>query len=88
MSTDKRDPDSIKELHFPSLHLQAARWLINIKKIKAVGLDTPSIDYGQSKMFETHRILCQNNITAFENVACHDHIPEMGPLCNGFTNEN
>ena len=45
------------------------------KNTKAVGLDTPSIDYGQSSDFKTHRILLAENIPAFENVANLDLLP-------------
>ncbi len=76
--TDKKGLDAITDLHFPGLHPHAASWLVKHKKIAAVGLDTPSIDYGQSKMFETHRILCQNNIVAFENVSNLDLLPKTG----------
>ena len=44
-------------------------------KIKAVGLDTPSIDYGQSSDFQTHRILLAKDIPAFENVANLELLP-------------
>jgi kynurenine formamidase len=43
-----------------------------------VGLDTASIDYGQSSLFETHRILLGENIPAFENVAGLDQLPASG----------
>jgi len=43
-----------------------------------VGIDTPSIDYGQSTLFETHVALMTNNIPAFENVANLDKLPATG----------
>ncbi|MGZ9042774.1 MAG: hypothetical protein ACXW27_18290, partial [Allosphingosinicella sp.] len=48
------------------------------RKIKAVGIDTPSIDYGQSSSFPTHRVLFAANIPAFENVANLDRLPARG----------
>jgi kynurenine formamidase len=48
------------------------------RKIKAVGIDTPSIDFGQSKDFMTHRTLCGNNVTAYENVANLGQLPATG----------
>lgn len=42
------------------------------------GIDTPSIDYGQSKTFDTHRILLGQNIPAFENVAALERLPPAG----------
>jgi kynurenine formamidase len=75
LGTDKRGDAAVAELHFPGLAPEAARWLTENRKIKAVGLDTASIDYGQSQMFETHRILMAQDIPAFENVANLDRLP-------------
>jgi len=80
MGTDKRGADAVKELHFPGLHPAAAKWLVKNRNIKAIGLDTPSIDFGQSQLFESHRILFKENIPAFENVANLDKIPPKGAL--------
>jgi kynurenine formamidase len=46
--------------------------------VKAVGIDTPSIDYGQSKTYDTHQILMGRNIPAFENVAHLEQVPATG----------
>lgn len=73
--TDKRGDSAIALLHFPGIDPQLAEWLLKNKTIKAVGLDTPSIDYGQSSDFRTHRILLAENIPAFENVANLDLLP-------------
>lgn len=43
-----------------------------------MGVDTASIDYGQSKVFETHQILFKENIPALENVAHLDKLPAKG----------
>ena len=78
MGTDQRGPEAVALLHFPGLHPEAARWLVSERRINAVGLDTPSIDYGQSTLFETHRILFEKNVPAFENVANLDQLPATG----------
>ena len=78
LGTEMIGPDAIPNLHFPALHPDAATWLSSERNIKAFGLDTPSIDYGQSKLFETHQILFKNNIPAFENVANLDQLPTTG----------
>ena len=41
-------------------------------------LDTPSIDYGQSKGFESHVTLFEANVPAFENLANLDRLPATG----------
>jgi len=78
LGTDKRGPEAVAELHFPGLHPEAARWLVANRNINAIGLDTPSIDYGQSKLFESHQILFERNIPALENVANIDQLPTTG----------
>jgi kynurenine formamidase len=75
MGTEARGADAIAALHFPGLHPDGARWLTENRSIHAVGLDTPSIDYGQSTLFESHRILFAKNVPAFENVANMDQLP-------------
>jgi len=76
--TDEKGADAIPKLHFPGIDPAAAEWLTSQRKIKAAGLDTPSIDYGQSKDFKTHQILLRKNIPAFENVANMDQLPITG----------
>lgn len=76
--TDQKGEQAVAELHFPGLDPDAAAWLVQNRKIKAIGLDTPSIDYGQSKDFKSHRILLGENIPVFENVANADRLPATG----------
>jgi len=80
MGTDKKGPEAVKDLRFPGLGPEAANWLVDNRSVKAVGIDTASIDHGQSKLFETHRTLSQNNVPAFENVANLDQVPARGAL--------
>ena len=56
----------------------AARWLVANRSIDAIGLDTASIDYGRSTLFESHRILYERNIPAFENLTNLDRLPATG----------
>lgn len=70
--------EAVPLLHFPGLEPSAARWLVTERRIDAVGIDTPSIDYGQSSTFDSHRILFEADIPAFENVARLDQLPEVG----------
>ncbi|XP_031566308.1 uncharacterized protein LOC116301395 [Actinia tenebrosa] len=65
-------------LHFPGLHPDAAQWLVKNRKIKLFGLDTASVDYGQSKDFKSHQILLAQNIPALENLANLDKLPPKG----------
>src|SRR5687767_2958452 len=56
MGTAELGEQAVPKLHFPGLHPDAARWLVR-RGIRAVGLDTASIDYGQSTLFQSHRVL-------------------------------
>jgi len=78
LGTDQRGAEAVAKLHFPGLDPAAARWITQNRSIKAIGLDTASIDYGQSTMFDTHRILFEKNIPSFENVANLDQLPAKG----------
>jgi kynurenine formamidase len=78
LGTDERGAAAVAKLHFPGLDPAAAKWLMENRSIKAIGLDTASIDYGQSTLFETHRTLFEKNIPAFENVANLDQLPVKG----------
>ncbi|SDW93500.1 cyclase family protein [Aequorivita viscosa] len=78
LGTDERGNDAVQKLHFPGLLPEAATWLVENRKIKSIGLDTASIDYGQSTHFQSHVILLSENIPAFENVANLDKLPVKG----------
>ena len=78
LGTDERGDAAVAKLHFPGLHPDAARWLAETRQIKSVGLDTASIDYGQSTLFESHRRLYERNIPAFENLTGLGVLPPRG----------
>ena len=46
--------------------------------LRAVGIDTPSIDYGQSTTFEAHQNFYRAELPGLENVAHLDLLPESG----------
>ena len=64
----------------PRDHLwrQHSCWITDQRNVAAVGIDTPSIDNGQSSGFEAHVIIYGANIPGFENVANLDELPEAG----------
>jgi kynurenine formamidase len=75
LGTDQRGEAAVSELHFPGLDPEAARWLVERRAIKAIGIDTPSIDRGQSRKFQSHVTLFKHNVPAFENVANLNQLP-------------
>lgn len=78
MGTSERGPGALAKLKFPGIHPEAAQFLATQRKIKAVGLDSPSIDFGGSTLFESHQILFEKNIPGMENVANLDQLPLKG----------
>jgi len=78
LGTKARGEAAVAQLHFPGLHPAAAGWLVESREVAAVGLDTPSIDFGQSKLFESHRTLFAANIPAFENLTNLAALPATG----------
>lgn len=78
LGTSLEGQAAIPELHFPGIHPDAARWLAENRSIDALGIDTPSIDYGQSADFATHVVLYTANIPGFENVTNLGELPATG----------
>lgn len=78
LGTAQRGADAVPKLHFPGLAPDAAQWLSDERSIKAVGIDTASIDYGQSQSFRTHVALADKNVLILENVALTDDLPASG----------
>ncbi len=78
LGTAKRGEEALPELSFPGIQPEAAKWLIENRSLRAVGIDTPSLDYGRSELFLTHRVLFEENIPGFENVANLDRLPATG----------
>jgi kynurenine formamidase len=70
-------PGDTKGLHFPGISAAAAKFLVD-RKIDGVGIDTASLDYGQSVDFQAHRILNGAGIYGLENVANLERVPATG----------
>jgi len=71
-------PGDTAHLHFPGLGPDAAEWLVSARRVRAVGIDTASIDRGASQDFRTHRVLTDANVPIFENLADLDRVPARG----------
>lgn len=78
LGTKAKGDSAVANLHFPSISPELAVWIVKNRKIKAVGVDVASVDYGQSKDFKTHQILYEQNILGFENIANMDELPVKG----------
>ena len=64
--------------HFPGISVEAATFLANDRRVAAIGIDTPSIDYGMSEHFEAHRVTLATNIYHIENATGLTHLPATG----------
>ena len=78
LGTELRGQEGVQALHFPGLHPEAAAWLARERQVKAVGIDTASIDDGQSTTFDTHVALLSRNVPVFENLANLQDLPDRG----------
>jgi kynurenine formamidase len=65
-------------LRFPGLAPDAAKWLVGHRRVKAVGIDTASIDHGPSSLFGSHVALCTADTPIFENLAGLERLPAEG----------
>lgn len=71
-------PGDASNLHFPSYGAEAARYLVEQRKVGVLGVDTASIDHGPSKDFIVHQIASGANVPGLENVANLEELPETG----------
>ncbi len=73
-----KTPSDPTSLHFPGYSQEVMTFLLTQRHIIGVGIDTASIDPGQSKTFPAHRVLAQSNGYALENVAHMNRLPPRG----------
>jgi kynurenine formamidase len=71
-------PGDASKLHFPAFGAEAARLLIEERRVVALGLDTASLDHGPSRDFPVHRLAAAANVPGFENLMSLDRLPEVG----------
>jgi kynurenine formamidase len=73
-----RNPDASGTLHFPGFGAEACQWLLDRRRIRALGVDTLSTDPGISTTFDVHLILAGADRYGLENLANLDRIPKRG----------
>jgi len=71
-------PGDASRLSFPSYGAAAARLLVEQRGAVLLGVDTASIDYGQSKDYRVHRIAAARNVGGLENLTGLDQLPAAG----------
>ena len=73
-------PQDAITLHFPGFSGEAISFLVDQRSIYGVGIDTASIDPGQSRTFQAHQALGKANRFAIENIAHLERLPPRGAL--------
>jgi kynurenine formamidase len=73
-----RGTDAAGTLHFPGFGVDACEWLLRHRGIRSLGVDTLSIDPGNSTTFDTHLALTGADRYGVENLANLDRIPRSG----------
>ena len=75
-----RNADAKGVKHFPGYSREAAKFLVEGRKVNGLGIDTLSIDYGPSTDFPVHQYTMAHSIYHLENVANLDRVPASGAL--------
>jgi kynurenine formamidase len=75
LGTAEQGKAAVAKLHFPGLDPSAADWLVTKRRVRMVGIDTASIDHGQTQDYPTHQRLFRDAVPALENVAALDKLP-------------
>jgi kynurenine formamidase len=73
-------PNDATKLHFPSYGVEAARLLIQERRVSAIGVDVASIDYGPSADFMVHRIAAAADVPGIENLTNLNLLPATGAV--------
>lgn len=73
-------PGDASKLHFPSFGVEAAKLLVEGRKVAVLGADVASIDYGQSSDFMVHRVAAAAGVPGLENLTNLDQLPPTGAV--------
>ncbi len=71
-------PNDASRLHFPAFGAEAARLLVEERAVAVLGADVASVDIGQSKDFQVHRIAAAKQVPGLENLTNLDALPATG----------
>lgn len=73
-------PGDASKLHFPSYGVDAARLLVQERRVGALGADVASIDYGPSTDFGVHQLAAAANVPGLENLTNLHELPATGAI--------
>ena len=71
---------SYPDYHFPGFSLEAAMWLVERRDVTAIGVDTLSLDPGDSTTFPVHVNFLGSDRYGLENLAHLNRIPPKGAV--------
>jgi kynurenine formamidase len=71
---------SFPNYHFPGFGLEAAMWLVERRDVTGIGVDTLSLDPGNSSTFPVHVNFLRTDRYGLENLANLDRIPPRGAV--------
>jgi kynurenine formamidase len=73
-----KNQDVRGQMHFPGFSAEAARFLLDQRDIRGIGIDTMSIDHGLSKDFAVHHAINRRGRYGLENLAQLECLPARG----------
>jgi kynurenine formamidase len=74
---DFRNADADGVMHFPGFSAEAVEFLLTERGINGIGVDTLSLDPGNSSTFDVHVMICSAGAYGIEGVANLDALMEM-----------
>jgi kynurenine formamidase len=75
-----RNADKRGVMHFPGYSADAAQFLVEGRGVLALGIDTLSVDPGDSKTLAVHQYTLAHSVYHLENVANLDRVPDAGAV--------
>jgi kynurenine formamidase len=75
---DFLDLDARGRGHFPGFGIEAARFLVDQRRIGGIGIDTHGVDGGRDRTFAVNRLLLDQPRIVLENLANLERLPPTG----------
>jgi kynurenine formamidase len=73
-----RNEQSDHQTHYPGFSLEAAKFLVKSRDVVGLGIDTMSVDKGDTTTFPVHLFTSQESVYHLENVANLALVPPSG----------
>src|SRR3954469_8391104 len=75
---DYRNADAKGTMHFPGYSVAAAQFLVEQRSVYGLGIDTLSVDPGNSSDYPVHQYTAKHNVYHLENSTNLDRVPAKG----------